>query len=1215
MTSLKKNILIFFILVIIIIIIYFIINENKEKNNEQDYYNLPLINLSQQPNYLSNNLLSKILNLPQKDSDQNMVIGLYQRYPLNKSKQKTSIVAVESNINYFPIYTAWGVEIDIDTWNFVWCDSVSSYYVTPFILTATPVVCIKGEFPNARYMSFFSYIGTDISKNGAKIFGQGINQDASNICNASINDKSDFNACQGLRDYEIEPDEDSKNPFIDPTYRDGDNKFFTIYLVSPYYRGKLPNSKNIIALSVYGAETAILLYRIYSPFNPKLCNSKYYWSSSYFDTLGCNENQKIINTKDGGASYPNLDKTNKICKNSDKDCIQQCVNSNLAHSTIDECKKYVGNNFYCICENVNDKCYQELNNIVKKCTNNLGDIDNICFEKPNTKVSACISNIDCSIFEDDNDVILCNKYVKNSYLQSCISENLLSSNNPNCYEYKIPHQNCNICNNKSSSCATDFNNIIKNCNEKYQEKFNEKSPLESDNPLNLYCVSKCNPTFEGTFSEYKYKYDPYYIFDKETISCKYDECQKFDCINGTCFPSKNGKYSSSNCDSQCYYKEYYVPNQDLSKCIFKSDPTKCDLNKNEYNDISLYGINSTPAYKLFRQGWIELPQVFIKYNYNNYFIKLNNWNFQKYEKISLLNYLLPIIDYYKKKGFGINNDIKEYYNNDENYYKRFNDNCKCNRDIKENYDLEIIKEIDDRLSKYYEKLSNINIDSFYKCIDDVIENFTIDKYKCNERTKQCEKSKLGTFVSKKECEKNCNKKATKYNCNNTTFKCEISETGYSTLLECKSNCKPLYKCNTDNYSCEKSVNGNFKNINECNDNCSYCDEIVDPNTYLYIGAQFPVGNYNKKDGLTPIINTEKPYSTYRIDPPYCNFFFNKCQCKNQETNQNNCCDYSLGKLDCKGNPCFSKWSSNKFKYEGIAQSFVYTASTGGVIPFPNPDASYIGCCTEYADDSIYVIWMDLPTFPHTPDYQEIMNKDKNLRYFSFGHYYWNMDKLNLRPVQSDLVDAQINSYPIEYIDEYTNEKITMQRAVIILSTREQYEYLNSYNIWNDNLNWLNWGKLPNVLDSSSTTINRSIKANNVSEKGIILYRQLFPSMEYKEAISNFYYTECIQTEIPVTDNIKQQNMINPDNYPKYCNPGPGVSNNDTIDPKTNKKANTNIPLCDLYGFNPCCLSRDLLLHMKNYYPRCEKIKLCNIEKEGILFWDRYLNLPLPYQYE
>ena len=170
--------LLFLICAIILIIIFNYYNRKDTRNSKYfPFADLPPLNISQQPQFISTNLISNLTRQKNIDPDENMIDGNYQRYPLNKAKQTTSIVAVEPNQNYFPYFTAWGLEVDINAWNFIWCDSGSSYFITPINVAASPVVVIKGKFPMARYMSIYSYCGPQRTTNNNKVFGNWVTSD------------------------------------------------------------------------------------------------------------------------------------------------------------------------------------------------------------------------------------------------------------------------------------------------------------------------------------------------------------------------------------------------------------------------------------------------------------------------------------------------------------------------------------------------------------------------------------------------------------------------------------------------------------------------------------------------------------------------------------------------------------------------------------------------------------------------------------------------------------------------------------------------------------------------------------------------------------------------------------------------------------------------------------------------------------------------------
>jgi hypothetical protein len=262
-----------------------------------------------------------------------------------------------------------------------------------------------------------------------------------------------------------------------------------------------------------------------------------------------------------------------------------------------------------------------------------------------------------------------------------------------------------------------------------------------------------------------------------------------------------------------------------------------------------------------------------------------------------------------------------------------------------------------------------------------------------------------------------------------------------------------------------------------------------------------------------------------------------------------------------------------------------------------------------------------------------------------------MDVLNPRPVVSGIMDQNVKYSPITYKDDVSLKKVTGNRAVFVICTYTQYQQLKQLNLWNDKLNWLNWGKtkhpslqnikqllntmvvkekldpsvqmslqtillesanddetfldvLNNYLDEVVNSFELDNEDNDTIQKiknlissqllrtpqyGILLLRQLSPLPSFKESIDSYVRNnpKCLTNNIEVKQlHMKESIYINP-----ACNPG-------------------NKDIANKYGLEPCCLSNDVLNHMKQYYPRCEKIQMCDIDH---CFWDKYLESPLPYQ--
>lgn len=1136
------------IITLLFLLIILFLTSSTYYEKYKPFADLKEIQLNSQNNTFYINIIEKLLgNKNIEEIDQPMIQGKYMRYDsLNSKLTRNSIVAVSAGYDN-PNLLAWQAEIDIYNLNFVWCDVANHYWACPVIVSVNPVIVIKGSFPKCRYFSYYSYTGIELTDTGELKFGQGITEDSNNICNPTIP-----NNCKGLIDKDIEPDDGSKNPFNDPTYTDGDDTFYTIYFVSPYYTGKLPDSKNIIPLTVYGFDTAIILYRIYAPFNPKSCKGSIYSSLSSFNTQGCPPERqcdkidvnhiKIIGN-DGGMAYPELE-IKSPCSNGDRVCINDCIQYNIgnaiANNKMPECIPFVGDNISCLCkeENKTGKCAAFVNDIVNKCSNNKATLSNLCANLPELTINGCVSdyhknssacssvNIFTNCDEDDNNCKIC-KYSIKTDAQSCVIEHLTKNKNPDCSAFKNPVNTYKICD-TDNTCVEDFKNILTSCYE-VDSKY-------GDVMFKSFCDNKPN---ESKCTSYK-------DFTRYPISCDSSNttCTKYKCENGFCIQSNEGKYDSPDCNGQCkqissdkyscindscirsengIYKTFddCIKNCNNIKtiegfdnllyssssssiiektCINRTDPKRCNPLKQRWKNIESNYVNTTNPVLLFSTGWVGLPNVFVKYSYNNYFIRLNN------------------------------QDVI---------------NTKIN----------LVKDIN-QLNQYINTNNSIN---------------PMDILSVTEEN----------LLSPDDYEKNILK---------------------------------------ENYKEDETFN---------------CSDCVDPDNYLYNGAVFSYGLLNNKNKI--------------IKSPGCNYYTDLCICENRRNSKSGSCGlYTSGRLDCEGKPCFQKWSINEKIFKGEAEPFLISANVGKVIIFPNPDSQYIALNTLYDERYVYVIWLDIPICPNTPDYSNILkNNSYQMRYFSIGHYYWQMDLANPRPVLSAIQDNEMITSPIIYRDLKTNKSLESKRVCIVLATYDQYDYLKMYGLWDDRINWLNWGKtenpsflskidkikkseqlqdvfiniiskfLENTIDiaefielleislndnnnlntmNSITELITILKKNlHTPEYGIVLCRQLLANPSFKESIQNYTLNPsntCINESIKIENPLKPP-IYRPEYISKSCNPG-------------------NPKLCDSLKLDPCCLAMDLLNHMKQYYPRCERVKICDIEKIGSSFWNDYIFLPLPY---
>ena len=123
---------------------------------------------------------------------------------------------------------------------------------------------------------------------------------------------------------------------------------------------------------------------------------------------------------------------------------------------------------------------------------------------------------------------------------------------------------------------------------------------------------------------------------------------------------------------------------------------------------------------------------------------------------------------------------------------------------------------------------------------------------------------------------------------------------------------------------------------------------------------------------------------------------------------------------------------------------------------------------------------------------------------------------------------------------------------------------------------------------------------------------MLPADKFKKSISTYVNTvpACLNKDIRLTD---EQYLFTPSDegikapvlISKSCNPGPSICTSSD---------GTKTSCAEKYDLDPCCVATEPLDFMEQYYPRCERVKICDIENMGKNFWDRYLEHPLPYNY-
>jgi hypothetical protein len=146
----------------------------------------------------------------------------------------------EQSLSRFP-FCSWWFETTPQTANVALPDTSAAYWTTPFFADPGLKIYVKGEFPDARFMSVTVY-----DNNGGTFTSNGVSS--------------------GLVDYQIAPDEGTANPFQQPARGNGR---FTLTI----QRSVSPAQSNVLPLVPVSPSTGSLLppgfgfiiFRVYLP--------------------------------------------------------------------------------------------------------------------------------------------------------------------------------------------------------------------------------------------------------------------------------------------------------------------------------------------------------------------------------------------------------------------------------------------------------------------------------------------------------------------------------------------------------------------------------------------------------------------------------------------------------------------------------------------------------------------------------------------------------------------------------------------------------------------------------------------------------------------------------------------------------------------------------------------------------------------------------------
>ena len=151
-----------------------------------------------------------------------------------------SAATAKSSVARFP-FCSWWFETTPQSANVALPDTSAAYWTTPFFATPGLKIYVKGQFPDARFMSVIVYnnSGGTFTRNGVS---------------------------SGLVDYQIKPDTGTKNPFQQATHRLGR---FTLTI----RRDVSPSQSNVLPLvpttptkgNLLPPGFGFIIYRVYLP--------------------------------------------------------------------------------------------------------------------------------------------------------------------------------------------------------------------------------------------------------------------------------------------------------------------------------------------------------------------------------------------------------------------------------------------------------------------------------------------------------------------------------------------------------------------------------------------------------------------------------------------------------------------------------------------------------------------------------------------------------------------------------------------------------------------------------------------------------------------------------------------------------------------------------------------------------------------------------------
>jgi hypothetical protein len=608
-----------------------------------------------------------------------------------------------------------------------------------------------------------------------------------------------------------------------------------------------------------------------------------------------------------------------------------------------------------------------------------------------------------------------------------------------------------------------------------------------------------------------------------------------------------------------------------TRCDQFKDASLCALTDQKYQNLSGYFVNTSKPDDFVKQGWVGLPEVFVKYGFNNYFIRLNPWNFQDMKYLSIYNTFNRLIQE-KRRGLP---EVIEGYERQEKRQKP----CPC--------------------------ISMSNSCAHDKCVQTFPDECCADF-----------PSPIQYF---------------NYGASWQIRRLGIKRKSFST--------KPPF-CNyyVDRCLCEhmkSSVNtpycGIYTTVDEDGESC-FKKWRLQQEPFEYDGEAVPfVFNFNTGN-VIPFPNPDSAYlgATTVFSPSFVYIIWmdvpsapitpgwSNLSKKEYDVRYWSLGHYYWGMTSINQRPCLSGLYDQFVKTDAVS----YTDDKYGT-----NHCDVMRACFLLATFEQYTALKEKDLIPDNVNW---LNWGK-LKVSKLDSAIHGFDKLQefcdgcdtsgctiSPPAPSPFQDFDVHK---QYVDcdspssvspspfspspsPSVENYIPIDRDALLKQLIDEIPYIQD----NPNIEKIIDDLIDRHYSIDDLKLNLSVSSGVTPNYCILLYRQLIPSSGFTKAIQNIINDPCGKMVCVPTDKTDEKKSPDSnrillesdcttfesgyfDEAPKYCNTGSrDISNK--------------------YGFDPCCPAKSAINTTQEYYPRCERLKMCFITSKD--YFRRYTSGPLPY---